>query len=303
MRRRWIWLVGAVPAIVTLTLALLLQSERLSNPLLYFEIDLGTLLFLLGLLLSGAILGITALWIWAQRRLEQRVTEEREQAAEARQRFIRSLKHELGNPLTVIRTGLSSLANTSLDARQQESLGRMQTQARHLGELSEKLYQLVVLEKRPLEQEEVDMCRLLDEAVEVARQKPAADERQLNLNIPRAWPLPKVTGDQDLLFLAISNLLDNALKFTRSDDVVDVWASEGRATVVVEVADTGAGVPAAELPYIFEELYRAENARGLEGSGLGLALVKMVVERHGGTIDVHSQEGKGTKFTLRLPVD
>jgi two-component system OmpR family sensor kinase len=105
-----------------------------------------------------------------------------------------------------------------------------------------------------------------------------------------------------LLFLTVHNLVDNALKFTAPGDTVEVRAFEDDTTVVVEVADTGPGIPEEELPHVWEELYRGHGARGVQGSGLGLALVQAIVERHGGQIGLRSRVGQGTVFTLRLPV-
>jgi len=85
-------------------------------------------------------------------------------------------------------------------------------------------------------------------------------------------------------------------------DATEVRAFEDRRWVVVEVADTGPGIPEGDLPHVFEELYRGENARGVEGSGLGLALVRAVAQHHGGSVAVRSREGEGTAFTLRLPL-
>ena len=124
----------------------------------------------------------------------------------------------------------------------------------------------------------------------------------MSLTLPQApWPLPQVPGDWDLLFLAIHNLLDNALKFTRSDDTVEVRAFEDGNLVAIEVADTGPGIPAEDVPRVWEELYRAETARGVPGSGLGLALVRAIVERHHGEAAIRSRVGQGTVVTLRLP--
>jgi two-component system OmpR family sensor kinase len=99
------------------------------------------------------------------------------------------------------------------------------------------------------------------------------------------------------------NLVQNALKFTSEDEPVEVRALEDGRSVYVEVADSGAGIPSEDLPKIFEELYRGSNARGIEGSGLGLALVHRIVTLHGGQIIVRSRQGDshGTVFTIRLP--
>jgi two-component system OmpR family sensor kinase len=124
----------------------------------------------------------------------------------------------------------------------------------------------------------------------------------LTLVLPQApWPVPDILGDWDLLFLAIYNLLDNALKFTRPGDTVEVRASEDGTHVIVEVADTGPGIPEEEVPRVWEELYRGQGARGVPGSGLGLALARAIAERHGGRVSLRSRVGQGTVVTMRLP--
>jgi two-component system, OmpR family, sensor kinase len=159
------------------------------------------------------------------------------------------------------------------------------------------------LESVRLERAAVNLAQLLAEAVELAEDKPQARERRLSLTVPQApWPLPTISGDWDLLFLAVYNLLDNTLKFTRAGDTIEVRAFEDGAQVVVEVADTGPGIPESEAPHVWEELYRAESARGIPGSGLGLALVRAIVERHGGEVTLRSRAGQGTVVVLRLPL-
>ena len=91
-------------------------------------------------------------------------------------------------------------------------------------------------------------------------------------------------------------------KFTKLGDTVEIRAFEDGDRVVVEVADTGPGIPDTEVSHIWEELYRGQGARGIAGSGLGLALVRAIVERHGGRVGLRSREGQGTVFTIRLPM-
>jgi two-component system, OmpR family, sensor kinase len=115
------------------------------------------------------------------------------------------------------------------------------------------------------------------------------------------WFLPEVRGDADLLYLALRNVLGNAAKFTQPDEAIQVRAFEDTNHIVVEVADEGSGIPEEELPYVTEELYRGKEARGLPGSGLGLALVRAIVERHGGQVSIRSRVKQGTVVSLRLP--
>jgi two-component system OmpR family sensor kinase len=111
-----------------------------------------------------------------------------------------------------------------------------------------------------------------------------------------------VPGDFDLLVLVAHNLLDNAIKFTRPGDTLEVRAFEDGASVVVEVADTGPGIPEDELPHVWEELYRGSSGRGVPGSGLGLALARAIILRHGGQLAMRSRAGQGTVVTVRLPL-
>jgi two-component system, OmpR family, sensor kinase len=149
----------------------------------------------------------------------------------------------------------------------------------------------------------VDVAELLQQVVNLAQERPEAAERHLTLTLPRApWPLPAVSADRDLLLLAVHNLVDNAIKFSQPDDTLEVRAFEDGARVVIEVADTGPGIPGDETPHVWEELYRGDAARGVPGSGLGLALVRAIIERHHGQIDLRSRVEQGTVVTIRLPI-
>ena len=167
------------------------------------------------------------------------------------------------------------------------------------------LRKLSDLGERPLERLPVDVPDLLQEMVDAAKSLPAYQGREVNLLISKVpSPFPTVTGDRDLLALVVYNLIENALKFTSGNEAVEVRSLEDGKAIVIEVADSGSGIPSEELPKIFEELYRGANARGIEGSGLGLALVHRIVNLHGGQIQVRSrqEDPRGTVFTVRLPV-
>jgi two-component system OmpR family sensor kinase len=260
--------------------------------------DLDTLSLILGLVLSGLAALVFALLGWSSR-ARRKVTMA---AAEERRRFLRRLDHELKNPLTAIRAGLANLAGLPSGEAHREALASVETQALRLSRLSADLRKLAELEVRLVEHSPVDVPALLRDAFTMAQENPAAAERHLNLSIPQApWPLPNVRGDTDLLLLAVHNLLENALKFSRPGDTIELRGFEEGSDIVIEVADTGPGIPEEEQPHVWEELYRGEAGRGIPGSGLGLALVHAIAERHKGRVSMRSRLGQGTVFSLRLP--
>jgi len=296
------WLLVLLPLVLASTLAVLMQYGLLPNLVLGLQVDLGSILMLAGAIASAVALLIVLLRTLAKREVLRAIDAERAIAASSHQRFVRRLDHELKNPLTAMRMGLDNLLGTESEDVKAAALATVNDRATRLSQLTTDLRKLVELESRPLEVTHVDIQELLEQIVAEARQQPEAAHRRFGLSVPVApWPLPPVSGDEDLLFLAVYNLLDNGLKFTRAGDSIEVRASEEENGVVVEVADTGLGIPDDELPHIFEELYRGREVKGTPGSGLGLALVKAVVERHGGRITVRSRVGRGSVFALWLP--
>jgi two-component system OmpR family sensor kinase len=295
---RWRWLLAAIPLILGAAISVLLNATARA-PLLRIRIDLGTLLFFLGILLSIAFGGV----LLCQARSERVRRESAQLATQDRRRFLRRLDHELKNPLTAILAGLANLSFAAGDGGEQPALESLNAQVQRLRRLVAELRKLSDLETRALEREAVDMTSLLEEVFAVTEDHPGAADRRLTLSIPRApWPLPAVFGDRDLLFLAVYNPLDNALKFTAPADTIELRAAEDDGAVVIEIADTGPGIAADEIPHVWEELYRGAGAQVVPGSGLGLPLVRAIVERHGGQVSIRSRPQQGTLVTLRLPV-
>ncbi len=298
---KWRHLLIPIPLGVGL-LASVWFHYRGANPVFYARADAAALTTLAGLLLTLLLAAGYAAYGLLERARQAWLAQAQAQAAEDRRRFLQRLDHELKNPLTALRAALANLAGAPTDAARRETLVSVEAQVQRVSRLVADLRKLAELETRPIEHTPIDLTALLEEALALARERPEATERHLALTLPRApWPLPTITGDRDLLFLAMHNLLDNALKFTRPGDTVELRAFEDGATVVVEVADTGPGIPEEELSYVWEELYRGQGARGTPGSGLGLALVRAIVLRHGGQATLRSRVGRGTVVTVRLP--
>lgn len=298
IRFSWKWLAALPPVLIGLALFILFSSGLWSNPIAFVRAPIATWCLLFGI--AASIFVAAGIALHDRSQYFQRQAEQ--QALNDRRRFLSRLDHELKNPLTAIRAGLANLAESTSPTIRREALLSVDAQAQRLSRLLADLRKLADLETRPLERTQVDLSELLVEVVNLGQDRPGAEQRRLVLSIPHApWPLPKVPGDRDLLFLAFHNLLDNALKFTRPGDTVEVRAFEDGAGVAVEVADTGPGIPKDEMPHVWEELYRGREARGIPGSGLGLALVRAIAERHGGQVTLRSRLGQGTVFSLRLP--
>ncbi|MGE5464345.1 MAG: sensor histidine kinase [Syntrophothermus sp.] len=304
-KKSWIFLALIfLPLLLGIAASILAQVMWNPVPILVFKIDVGMVAFMTGL---GLTLFLLAFWTGSARteNKAQRVIERTVNESElGRRRFLRRLDHEMKNPLTGLRAALVNLQEAqNKDERIRAGENAKRAQER-LSALLNDLRKLADLDERQIERERVDVPALLNDVVEAARSHPAYEGRNINLFVPRVpSPFPCVVGDRDLLVLAMYNLVENALKFTSEQEPVEIRALEDGRAVVMEVADSGAGIPSDDLPKIFEELYRGSNARGTEGSGLGLALVSRIIALHGGQIDVRSRqtEPRGTVFTIRLP--
>lgn len=297
MRRRWIF-VGA-PILLGAIISIWLNSTN-QAPLYRLTVDLGMLFFLAGMLIS---VSMTIIFAW-QASIEKARLEVVQKSSQDRLRFLRRLDHELKNPLTAILAGLANIASADTTDVYQLPLESINSQAQRLRRLVGDLRKLSDLETREVEREPVDMMALLSELFALVKNNPKVNTRQLILSIPRApWPLPTVSGDWDLIFLAVYNLLDNAIKFTQPTDTIELRAAEDEQAVVIEIADTGSGISAEDIPRVWDELFRGEGAQRTPGSGLGLSLVRAIAIRHGGDVTIRSRPHQGTVVTMRLPLN
>jgi two-component system OmpR family sensor kinase len=294
-----------VPLLAGVLLSVLIFNQGQPPTVYQLQFDLSSLMWLAGALLTAWLLSLWLVRRLSARGFEQRLNQQQREQDEAHRRFLRRLDHEMKNPLTALRALLANLEAAALPEERRALAQDAHRQAERLSRLGGDLRKLAELDDRPLEWGPVDMPELLNEVVDSMLGQPEHAGRQLKCSIAEVpWRLPLVTGDRDLLLLAFYNLVSNALKFSRAEDVVEVRAAEADRAVVVEVADNGPGIEPDDLPRVFEELFRGANARGSEGSGLGLALVQRVVALHGGEVSVQSRRDgqRGALFTVRLPL-
>jgi signal transduction histidine kinase len=221
---------------------------------------------------------------------------------ETKEEFFATLSHELRSPLTSVREAAHLLRDGvpgSLNAKQ----ARLVTV---IGHSSDRLLRLVnqMLELSrlragvlPVARERVDLAGVVARAVEELR--PQAEEGALVLTRERVGEHFETLGDEDKLVQVVVNLLANAVRFTPRGGSVTVRLVEAGQEVEIQVEDTGVGIPASALPRIFESWRQAHSDRG--GTGLGLAVVRGLVQAHDGHVTVESHEGKGSRFTVLLP--
>jgi two-component system OmpR family sensor kinase len=302
MKIRWEWIVPFVPAVLAMVIVTALDAAGIID-FGFSRHDADT-----SILLGGLILTITIASILMSREAvrQMQVTSLRQARQEydaERSRFLRRLDHELKNPLTGIKLAVANLGTIEDPEAKTKIRDNIQLQVLRMTRIVADLRKVADLSTRPLEVSVVNLEVLLGEILAQAHEEIPTNERDLQLHLPEPpQNLPDILGDQDLLLLALYNLLNNALKYTRVGDTVALWARVEDDMAVIEVRDTGIGISPTDLPFIWDELYRSEWVRDIPGSGIGLALVKPIIERHGGRIEVQSQLDQGTTVRVYLPV-
>ncbi len=226
------------------------------------------------------------------------------QLDEIKSRFFANISHELRTPLTLLIAPLEAmLKRFRLDTETKELLASMHSNGMRLLKLINDLLDLVRLESGRLEVklEPVPMDEFIRGLASAARQ--VADDKRLRLMTSVDPTLGAVLTDRDKLEKIILNLVFNALKFTPAGGRVDLRAVKQADELVVTVADTGMGISEKNLPHVFDRFWQADGSsrRRHQGVGIGLALVKELVELQGGKVAVESKEGAGATFTVRLP--
>jgi signal transduction histidine kinase len=221
--------------------------------------------------------------------------------------FIATISHELRTPLTSIHGYLDLLVEGEageITDEQRQFISIAERNTNRLQRLADDLLLVSELDagKLRLELGDFDLCTLAQESLESAR--PRADAGGIALEFPPESPV-SVSGDRMRLAQLLDNVISNAVKFTPSGGTVSVRTSRSNGSAVLEVEDTGMGIPAGEQEHLFERFFRTQAAEenAIQGSGLGLAISQAIAQAHGGLIDVTSVENAGTTFRLVFPAN
>lgn len=219
-------------------------------------------------------------------------------------RFVRDASHEFRTPLSVISTSAYLISRLSTPQERFAEVERIERESERINHLVDMLMTMVQLESSDaLEVTPLNLRSLLPILGQRLKDK-YGEQPALHIDLPPS--LPGILADQQYIMDAFTELLDNAYRFTPRDGSISISAGAAEKRVWVEVADTGPGIAADDLPNIFKTFWRKDTAHSTPGFGLGLPIARRIIERHGGTITVESQVGtsqirSGTRFRVALP--
>lgn len=267
-----------------------------------FEADLSQFAQRRRLMMTG--LGILTLLVIAVSYLISRALSRELAAARLQADFVSAVSHEFRTPLTSMRQFTEMLnEDGSLPAEKRRVFYQAQARATNrLSRLVESLLDFGRMEAgaRPYRLEPLDVGQLVKTVVEEFQQETGSDGSEIECVVPDEGPT--VNGDREALAQALWNLLDNAVKYSGESKKIQVEVEEGDP-LAIRVRDQGFGIPSSERPRVFRKFVRGSNAssHGIKGTGIGLAVVKHIVDAHGGEISIESEPGQGSTFTIQLP--
>lgn len=227
---------------------------------------------------------------------------EQEKLNRARRDFVANVSHELRTPLTSIKSYLEVLQEGTDEATQSRFLHVIEQETDRMVRLTRDLLQLSGLDNRSTIRLDgaIDVSSWLGHTVERFRLQAERQGVEIQLDCDSK---AAIHGNRDMLDRVLDNVMSNALRHTQSGGTVKIHANASLETVHIQFKDTGSGIPAEDLPHVFERFYRVDKARSrrLGGTGLGLALAREITEQHGGRIAIDSEVNRGTTVTLLLP--
>jgi two-component system phosphate regulon sensor histidine kinase PhoR len=220
-----------------------------------------------------------------------------------RRDVIGNISHEFRTPLAGVKAMVETLRDGAVDDKEivGDFLTRIDNEVDRLTQLVAELTELSRIEtgKAELRKEPLNINQLVDEVI--AQLSPQAERQKIAISQDFTADLPSVPADKDRVRQVIANLAHNAIKFTPAEGRITITVRALEDSLVVDIADTGIGISKEDLPRVFERFYKGDKARAGEGTGMGLAIAKHVIEAHGGSIWVQSEEGKGSTFSFSLP--
>ncbi|HSG27803.1 MAG TPA: HAMP domain-containing sensor histidine kinase, partial [Candidatus Krumholzibacterium sp.] len=220
--------------------------------------------------------------------------------------YVARVTHDIKGHLAAIQSCLfvaSSDKSGPLTEKQADFLGRATSRNEQLTAFVRELLNLTQMRlSGHVESREFSLADSISKALETVSRK--AEDKSITLTSSIDERVGSMTGDEFSINELITNLLFNAIKYTPEEKTVHLAATVEDGSIRMDFTDTGIGIPADEVDHVFDEFFRATNAKksANEGTGLGLSIVKQIVERHGGAISVMSTEGEGSTFTVRFPV-
>ena len=221
-----------------------------------------------------------------------------------RRDFTANVSHELRTPLTSLKLLVETLQDSEVngDNKANDFLGKIDQEVDRLVQMVNELGELSIIEsgREKLDLESIDVLELVLMVTE--RIRGMADRALIAIDVDVTSGLPELLADRRRIEQVLLNLIHNALKFTPPHGNIKVSAKADNKEMLISVADTGVGIPAGELSRIFERFYKVDRSRSGVGTGLGLPIVKHIIEAHDGRVSVESTEGKGSTFTFTLPV-
>lgn len=284
-----------------------LSSERVvrTNNFLYLQFPQESQVLLSGikgslalsLLFLGIVLGVFYYTI--------RILIRQKKISDIRDDFVNNMTHELKTPIATISLAVDAMKNPVVrhnDDKYNEYTGILKDENKKLNRHVERVLLLSLLEKGevPLRKENVDIQVMILDIIGGFRLQAQSQSAKITFHCTR--PV-FANADPDHLSAAVSNLVDNALKYGGESVRINIRLDEEEGRAVIRVEDNGRGVSQGEAPRIFDKFYRVsqKDRHDIKGFGLGLSYVKTIAEMHGGTVTVHSQPGKGSRFTIQIP--